>query len=225
MPAYLAKELKDYNDKNPNKKVFVRTFKDGDKLTASYCDENGRDLSALSSLLSDESDRPHGKITAVSINPSDGICRNAYKILVTEQTLSGWGPMLYDCILVLAGDRGVTPDRANITPEAVRVWQIYYNNRKSDVKTLPLDINKSTPDPEDDCVSDHETFGVIGNPQLKEKGILNIVNQVYYDSGIKTLSNLESFGLVYKQKAKTEPSNLFELYQSFLQEVRNIKYL
>lgn len=223
MPAFLATELKSYNDKNPAKKVFVKTSKSEDELTASYCDENGRELSALSALLSDESDRPHGKITAVSVKQSDGVCRNAYKILVTEQTLSGWGPMLYDCILVLAGNRGITPDRSNITPAAVRVWQIYYNKRKSDVKTLPLDIDNSTPEPEDDCVSNHKNYGVIENPQLENKEILNVVNQVYYDNGIKTLENLQNLGLSYKPKAKTEPLNLLELYQSFLQEVRNIK--
>ena len=211
MPAKTAADLKNFNDKNPDEKTFVKITNTGSNLVVYFCDESGRETESGSS-------RPYGKIQASNVDASDGECRNAFKVRLTSDTLSGWGPMLYDCLITSAGQRGITPDRMSITPDAVRVWKIYYNQRQSDVNSLPLDITGTlTPnDKSDDCISDHETLGSFENPDLRNKDTLDVVNRVYYDNGIPTVPDLEKLNLVYK---KSMQSQLMELYNEFLMEV------
>lgn len=223
MPAKTAQDLKSWNKNNPSQKTYIQHSNDGNTITVYFCDEEGKELTAIRAFMSGQEQRPHGKIHAVKIKPSDGIgeCRGAYVIKITHQTLEGWGPMLYDCVITLAGESGLTPDRASITPEATNVWKIYYNKR-SDVKKEPLDIDgEKNDDKSDDCESLHSILSA-SNPELEAGSpTLDIVNHVYYDAGIPTLHNLESMDLIFPPK-KTEIQELYRIYHDFLKEVKSI---
>jgi len=55
----------------------------------------------------------------------------------------GYGPLLYDIILELAGDDGVTPDQSGIVSNYARnVWD-YYDKVRSDVSSQPFGENEN----------------------------------------------------------------------------------
>lgn len=59
--------------------------------------------------------------------------KNPYQIFWAGST-KGYGPLLYDIALELAGQRGLTSDKFQVSKEAARVWEYYYKNRE-DVKS------------------------------------------------------------------------------------------
>jgi hypothetical protein len=224
MPAKTPKDLNDWNKENPEQKTFVSYTNDENIIRVYYCDEQGKELTAVRSFMSGEESRPHGKIYAVKIKPSDGMgeCLGAYTIKQTFQTRESWGPLLYDCVMVLAGDSGLTPDRAIITPAATNVWKVYARKREAqgDVTSRPLDVdefNRTTPDdPKDDCESLHSTLSA-DNPELASGSpTLDIVNRVYYNKNISTLSELENMKLIFKSGLQ----ELKQLYESFLIDLK-----
>ena len=77
-----------------------------------------------------------GVLEAYDPDESTGPCDNA---LVVRRAFvdQGWGPLLYDIIIELAGTRGVTMDRDTLSPAAFKVWD-FYLNRRSDVNKVPL---------------------------------------------------------------------------------------
>lgn len=62
----------------------------------------------------------------------------------------GFGPLLYDVAIEMTG--GVTPDRTEVSDEALRVWS-YYEKNRDDVKKEQLDdlYDKLTPARKDNC--------------------------------------------------------------------------
>lgn len=135
-----------------------------------------------------------GKVTGVS-----GNCRGAYTVLSSDAA-KGYGPMLYDMALVVAGKDGLMPDRHLVSQYAARVWYHYFGNR-SDVKTLPLDPDgKLTPDdPSDDCKPKYH-IDPDWNAELKgpnKDKFMSAMNTVYYDNGIKTLDRVRELGLLH----------------------------
>ena len=76
-------------------------------------------------------------------------------MVVGSEATHGWGPMLYDIIIELAGSSGVMPDRQSLSKDAYNIWQ-YYMNSRSDVvkKQLDDERNTLTPDEEDNCDMD-----------------------------------------------------------------------
>lgn len=77
-----------------------------------------------------------GVIEAYDPDEDTGHCDNA---LVVRRAFAGegWGPFLYDVIMELAGERGITMDRDILTPAAFKVWDFYLNKR-NDVVKIPL---------------------------------------------------------------------------------------
>jgi hypothetical protein len=71
-----------------------------------------------------------------------------------SEASSGWGPLLYDLAMELAGpdymgDLGIAPDRMNVSPSARGVWRHYFESRP-DVEHEPLpdwysDVERSEP--------------------------------------------------------------------------------
>jgi len=95
-----------------------------------------------------------GEIQA-SKDEGNGPCAGAYEILwATSEGAPGFGPMLYDIVMELAGDDGLTSDRRSVSAEASRVWE-YYLNSRPDIITKQLDRDRGlrlTPEDEsDDC--------------------------------------------------------------------------
>ena len=76
-----------------------------------------------------------GRSGMVSANYNNGI----YTVGLSKAT-SGYGPMLYDVVMELATSLGsmLAPDRNQVSKDAQRVWEYYFNNR-NDVTKQPLD--------------------------------------------------------------------------------------
>lgn len=219
MPAKNAKDLQNWNNENPDKKTYVRYSTENNEIIVYFCDEEGREMTAIRTLMSDEKNRPHGKVFA-SYNPEKpyGECLGAYIAQLTLQTLKGWGPMLYDCLIVLAGEKGVTADRTVVTPEAARVWKTYYESRRSELETVPLDLDGMlTPDnPDDDCMSMHK--------EIAEYDDITYIaiNNVYKNNRISTLLELQNLGLIYKNLSENRKLKSFirEIIKRTLRQLR-----
>jgi len=86
-------------------------------------------------------------------------CLGAYIIFQSEAT-KGYGPLLYDVAIEVAGNHGVTADRDSVSPDASNVWEYYYKNR-SDISKKPLDDieNPKTQTKDDDCSFDSSRAG------------------------------------------------------------------
>lgn len=99
-----------------------------------------------------------GEVHAEKAVRVTGDCSGAYEIVWTNaEGAPGFGPMLYDIAMELAGDDGLMCDRGTVSKEATRVWEYYLNNRP-DVITKQLDDRKNPflqdpgkNDPSDDC--------------------------------------------------------------------------
>jgi hypothetical protein len=95
-------------------------------------------------------------------SPAHGQCANAWEIAYSSAS-KGWGALLYEVALELAGVDGLVPDRFVVSKDAKSVWDKY--EARSDVKSVQLDVIRGsvswkgfhppeqiTPDkPEDDC--------------------------------------------------------------------------
>ena len=90
-------------------------------------------------------------MSALSPNHPYGHCGGAWMVQDVEAA-SGWGPLLYDIAMELAGSNGLTADRDSLTNSAYQVW-LYYKSSRSDVVKRQLDdlSNTLTPDEEDNC--------------------------------------------------------------------------
>ena len=106
---------------------------------------------------------PSGRIVMrkASGEPRTGDCMGAYEIKSSKAD-DGWGPLLYDVAMEVAGESGLIADRSSLSDDAYAVWQ-YYMKSRSDVKKKQLDDldNTLTPDGGDNCdtttARDHET--------------------------------------------------------------------
>ena len=105
---------------------------------------------------------PRGEVSMMYTGgPGEGACLYAYMVNYSQAD-EGWGPMLYDVAMEVAGDSGLIADRDSLSDDAYAVWQYYMKNR-SDVKKKQLDdmADTLTQDQEDNCetdtAQDHET--------------------------------------------------------------------
>jgi len=93
---------------------------------------------------------------------TNGPCANAWEVAFANAA-KGWGALLYEIALELAGEDGLVPDRFSVSEYAKAVWDKY--ETRGDVEAVQLDVIKHaqswkgmqppeqlTPDkPEDDC--------------------------------------------------------------------------
>ena len=103
----------------------------------------------------DERDYAVGLLYLNSAADAEGACSGAF-IVRQAKARHGWGPLLYDVAIELASmhGAGLTPDREEVSDEALGVWHYYLHNRP-DVEKLQLDDFEDpfvTPDDDsDDC--------------------------------------------------------------------------
>jgi len=174
--------------------VFVKVSQEkigsGDMIQVVLVDEDGREF--------DEGEQIYGYVSAVKPRwQGQGPCLDAY-IIGQTYAQSGWGPMLYDLAMELAGDDGLTPDRESLSSEAYSVWNYYLKNR-SDVETKQLDDLKNTitGDEEDNCNSnsagDHSKLIKYAPVKaLRKKGLVaSPVMKAYVKKNKSTLSALK----------------------------------
>lgn len=87
-----------------------------------------------------------------------GLCSGAYEVMWADaEGAPGFGPMLYDIAMELAGDKGLMCDRRSVSGDAGRVWEYYLNNRPDviakqlDDASRPFLQDPGENDPSDDC--------------------------------------------------------------------------
>jgi len=165
------------------------------KITDSVRDDFSIIRAELVQKVNDKFERVPGKTTPFSIIQAMGAgpieedsCLGAY-IVQKSSGPEGFGPLLYDIILELAGERGVTPDRMTVSEDALGVWDFYLNNR-DDIKKAQLDdpANTLTPQDDDNCRQDSS---LNHNPENWDKSPLS---KVYYKPNQEKINALDSAG-------------------------------
>lgn len=131
----------------------------------------------------------------VEMKPARDGCLGAYIIYQSEAT-KGFGPLLYDLALEVAGPKGVTADRGSVSADASNVWKYYYEKR-DDVIKKPLDDEEDpkTPPEEDDCdLSVSRAGGAVSFLDAGDEVKRPWLNYVYYASGKPNLQKLKQLG-------------------------------
>jgi len=144
------------------------------------------------------SSEPGGAVTMVYTGgPGAGACWYAYMVNYSQAD-EGWGPMLYDVAMEVAGDSGLIADRDSLSDEAFAVWEYYMKNR-SDVEKRQLDDmnNTLTQDEEDNC--EIET-ALRGQPEdeFGEDDLYNSPVMKVYTKEASTIEKLAAMGRLIK---------------------------
>jgi hypothetical protein len=199
-------------------------------------------VGGITKLLEPDSDKPvfpWGGVNAHRNRKADSYpCHNAW-VLGSSAVAKGYGPMMYDCLLVVLGKKGhgLTSDRDLVSATASSIWVNYFENR-SDVIAKPLDYDKSTPELEDDCWSEHDlspgwnswkkepkpeehTEETLKVAKKKKDTTTKAIAHAYFDNGITTVAELSDAGLLLRDGSpgKVTESTVFQLYRSLLREV------
>lgn len=59
--------------------------------------------------------------------------------IIASKATRGWGPLLYDIAMELAGSKGLVPDQERVSTFASNVWS-FYNFSRSDVESSNISI-------------------------------------------------------------------------------------
>ena len=137
-----------------------------------------------------------------------GYCLGAYMVVGSEAT-HGWGPMLYDVIMELAGDDGVMADRSSLSKDAFNVWQVYMTRGDVQKKQLDDERNTLTPDDEDNCDMDtaiqrsglttKDLFSSEWSDEDTAELLTNSPVMKVYSKGPTTIGELESMGRLIRK--------------------------
>ena len=170
-------------------------------------------------------------------------CHNAW-FVSTSEVAKGYGPMLYDCLLVILGQsgNGLIGDRSLVSPAAARIWAEYLESRP-DVTSKALDFKPfQTPDKSDDCFAYHKNdikWNAWVREPIKRKEespeefekrkekygkMRKAMTFAYFDNGIKTLDELKQANLfvnaVNENYLQNTTKQLKKLYESFIRELK-----
>jgi len=131
-------------------------------------------------------------------------CLGAY-IIQKSSAPAGFGPFLYDVVMELAGEDGLTPDRSLVSGYAYKVWEYYLKNR-SDIEKKQLDDidNPQTPPPEDDCKM-YSTMDYVGELEGESTSWQESpLSKVYYKNNTDLITQLEAVGKIIHDDAPPE---------------------
>ena len=120
--------------------------------------------------------------------PDRDSCLQAYQVAHSHAS-HGWGPLLYDVAMEVAGSRGLTPDKTALSHDAYSVWSQYLDRGDVTKKQLDDTENTLTGTPKDNCETDSaENFA--GMPMDKDDLLTSPVMKVY-TKGPTTIQQLE----------------------------------
>ena len=118
---------------------------------------------------------------------------------------SGFGALIYDIAIELAGKRGLASDRSIVSGDAVGMWEYFYSSDDYDKKPFDNEDGDFTPDdPSDDCESDsYLKHGGYWDDD-KEEFQSHPLNNVYYkkDQSQPTINCLKEKSLVDNRFAR-----------------------
>ena len=108
-----------------------------------------------------------------------------------NDTTDGFGPLLYDVAMEIAGEKGLMPDRRTVSGAARHVWS-YYRNFRSDVESRQMDNleNDLTPDPSDNIL---QVSAERDPPWYRSP-----LSRVYFATTNSTLEALRQAGLLFE---------------------------
>jgi len=142
---------------------------------------------------------------------SDYSCNDAFIIGYTEvenpyRGNAGFGALIYDIAIELAGKRGLASDRSVVSGDAVGMWEYFFSSDDYDKKPLDNEDGEFTPsDPTDDCEADsYLRHGGYWDDD-KEEFQSHPLNNVYYkkDQSQPTIACVKEMGLVNKRRASS----------------------
>jgi len=127
-------------------------------------------------------------------------CLGAWSVIIS-QAGRGWGPLLYDVAIELAGTDGLMADRESLSLKAYNVW-LYYMNSRDDVVKKQLDDpnNTLTRNYEDNCETDsaEERDGA----EMGEEELINSPVMKVYTKGPTTIEKLQNMGKLLDRREK-----------------------
>ena len=187
-------------------KVSKETISSGDMIQVEFVDEDGRSFDEASPELGVEGAEIYGYVSAVKPKKAiHGPCLDVY-IIGRTAARKGWGPMLYDIAMEVAGEDGLSADRESLSDEAYNVWN-YYLKRRPDVTAKQLDDLDNTLTPgesEDNCnpssAEDHsKLLKYAPVKSLRKKGLKDSpVMKAYVKNNRDTIETLQKMGKLKK---------------------------
>lgn len=150
---------------------------------------------------------PYGSI---EFRRQESPCLQAMSVSQTNDTMTGWGPLLYDLAIETATQiaGGLTSDREIVSGDARSVWG-KYDTARGDVEKLQLDINDDpdqtralvdeedlahlTPETDDDCLQTSAIRDVRGISWFKSP-----LSRAYRKPPVIT-SMLDSLGFLFRE--------------------------
>jgi hypothetical protein len=126
-------------------------------------------------------------------------CRDAWEIDMAKTSTNGLGPLLYDLMIDLVHPRPLMSDRAEVSPDARRVWD-YYRERRADIESMQLDDlrNTLTPVEDDNCEQSSAMIWSDDNFGDEDSWPDSALSKAYRRAapGTPTLDELQDLGLV-----------------------------
>jgi hypothetical protein len=181
------------------KNIYVTIREGDDSTTVHYADYLGR------RLVPDKGAGIYGYVEIKKWTAEP--CLGAYMVIGSLAT-HGWGPMLYDVAMEIAGDAGLMADRQSLSKDAFSVWQHYMTRGDVQQKQLDDPGNTLTPDGEDNCEMDTAiqrsglTMADLSNNWNDEKTAELLKNSPLmkvYTKGEGTIDKLETAGRLIRR--------------------------
>ena len=173
--------------------VYVGIKSGGNNIFVFYSDVEGNRRVTIKPPVGRVAVSKPGRSPHSAQNP--GSCLGAWQV-ISSQVSDGWGPLLYDVAMEVAGDAGLMADRGSLSDDAYNVWK-YYMNSRPDVVKKQLDDpdNTLTPEEEDNCDTDSTPeIGFIEWETEMEDALRDSPVMKVYTKGPTTIQELESMG-------------------------------
>ena len=153
--------------------------------------ENFIEISALTSS--------GARVGLLSSTESDDPCSGAWQIDGAQVKVNGLGPLMYDLMIDLIHPRPLMSDRAEVTPDARRVWD-YYHDRHPDIESMQLDDlrNTLTPVEDDNCEQSSAQIWSDDNFGDEDSWPDSSLSKAYRrrGGGTPTLDELQALGMI-----------------------------
>ena len=139
------------------------------------------------------------KVGFLSSTESDEPCSGAWEVDAATVDIDGLGPLLYDLMIDLVSPHPLMSDRAEVSPDARRVWK-YYHKHRDDIESMQLDDpdDTLTPVEDDNCEQSSAMIWSYDKFGHEDDWPDSALSKAYRraDGGTPTLDELQELGLV-----------------------------